>query len=103
MRRPDSRISIPGFVLPADRYVVNLEQTQPKDGHYVLPPLGNQQGGIMADPKNSKHREYARYAAHCLGLAPALTDHEDRSINREMAAEWLKLAEAIVEPSKTIK
>jgi hypothetical protein len=52
---------------------------------------------------NNKHKDYARFAAHCLGVVPALTDQEDRAINREMAAEWLKLAEAIVEPSKTIK
>jgi len=57
----------------------------------------------MTDPKNNKHKEYSRYAAHCLGVAPALSEQEDRAINREMAAEWLKLAEAIVELSTPIK
>jgi hypothetical protein len=57
----------------------------------------------MAEPKNNKHKEYARYAAHCLGLAPELTDHDDRIINREMAAEWLKLADDIVALSTPIK
>jgi hypothetical protein len=57
----------------------------------------------MAVPDKDKHKEYSRYAAHCLGIAPALTDQDDRVINREMAAEWLKLAEAIVELSKPIK
>ena len=57
----------------------------------------------MADPKNDKHKEYARYAAHCLGVAPALTEQEDRIINREMAAEWLKLADDIIALSTPIK
>ena len=54
----------------------------------------------MAVPKNDKHKEYARYAAHCLGVVPALSKQEDRAINREMAVEWLKLADAIIEQSK---
>jgi hypothetical protein len=57
----------------------------------------------MADPKNNKHKDYSRYAAHCLGLTPALTEQEDRVINREMAAEWLKLADEIVKLSTPIK
>jgi hypothetical protein len=57
----------------------------------------------MAAPKNDKHKEYARYAVHCLGAAPALTAQEDRAINREMAAEWLALADAIVDLSTPIK
>jgi hypothetical protein len=36
-------------------------------------------------------------------VPPALTDQDDRAINREMAAEWLKLAEAFVEQSTLIK
>jgi hypothetical protein len=56
----------------------------------------------MADPKNDRQKEYARYALHCLGAAPALTVQEDRAIHREMAAEWLALAEA-VELSTPIK
>ena len=54
----------------------------------------------MAVPKNDKHKEYARYAAHCLGVGPALSEQEDHAINREMAAEWQKLADAIIEQSK---
>jgi hypothetical protein len=57
----------------------------------------------MAGPTINKHKEYTRYAAHCLGLAPALTDQEDRVINREMAAEWLKLADDIIALSTPIK
>ena len=56
----------------------------------------------MAVSKNEKHKEYARYAAHCLGVAPAPTEQEDRVINREMAAEWLKLADDIIALSTPI-
>ena len=47
--------------------------------------------------KNNKHKEYARYAAHCLNLVVAAKDQESRSIQREMAAEWLKLADTALE------
>jgi hypothetical protein len=49
----------------------------------------------MAVPKIDKHKEYARYAAHCLNLVPATKDQETRALNREMAAE-LKLADDIL-------
>jgi hypothetical protein len=57
----------------------------------------------MAAPTNDKHKNYARYAAHCLGTTTSLTAQEDRAINREMAAEWLKLADALIETPKPIK
>jgi hypothetical protein len=57
----------------------------------------------MAVPNKDKHKQYARYAAHCLGVAPALTVEEDRAVNREMAVEWLKLANDIIELSTPIK
>jgi hypothetical protein len=43
--------------------------------------------------KNNKNKEYARYAAHCLNMVAAAKDQESRSIQREMAAEWFKLAD----------
>ena len=49
----------------------------------------------MAIPKNDKHKEYVRYASHCLDIVPAISDQEFRAIQREMAAEWLKLADAV--------
>jgi hypothetical protein len=55
---------------------------------------------IMAIPKNDKHKEYVRYAAHCLDMVPATKDQDARAINREMAAEWLKLADAVLRPLK---
>ena len=57
----------------------------------------------MATPKNDKHKEYVRYASHCLDILPTITDQEFRGIQREMAAEWLKLADAIAHPLKPVK
>ena len=59
-------------------------------------------GEIVALRKNDQHKEYARYAAHCLELVPAIPDQEYRSIQREMAAEWLRLADAIIHTQKPI-
>ncbi len=42
-----------------------------------------------------KEKEYVRYAEHCLGMAPAATDQDAGAIQREMAAEWLRLADDI--------
>jgi hypothetical protein len=49
----------------------------------------------MAHQKKDKHKEYARYATHCLGMMATATDQEARLIQREMAAEWLRLADDI--------
>jgi hypothetical protein len=49
---------------------------------------------------NEKRKEYARYAAHCLQMVAAAIEQESRSIQREMAAEWLKLASAAGRPAK---
>jgi hypothetical protein len=54
----------------------------------------------MAIPKNDKHKSYARYAEHCLTMVTTTRDQDDRAINREMAAEWLKLADALLHPLK---
>jgi len=54
----------------------------------------------MENPKSDKHKDYAHYAAHCLYLETAASDAESRDIQREMAAEWLKLADAVLRPVK---
>jgi hypothetical protein len=54
----------------------------------------------MATAKNDKHKEYSRYAAHCLQMASAAKDQGTRTIQREMTAEWLKLADAALHPLK---
>jgi hypothetical protein len=57
----------------------------------------------MSIPKNGKHAEYVRYAAHCLNMVTLAKDLADSIIQREMAAEWLKLADAILRQSKRPK
>jgi hypothetical protein len=54
-------------------------------------------------PKSDKHKEYARYAAHCLDMTGAVIDQESRAIQREMADEWLKLADAVLHPLKRME
>jgi hypothetical protein len=56
----------------------------------------------MALSKKEKHRQYARYAAHCLSVVSDINEQDDRAINREMAAEWLKLADAALFPLKRV-
>jgi hypothetical protein len=36
---------------------------------------------------------YAAYAKHCLKVSAILADRESRLIHREMAADWLRLAD----------
>jgi hypothetical protein len=50
----------------------------------------------MSDPKNDRFDQRERYvgfATYCLQLAKVTTDEYNRAILREMAEEWLKLAE----------
>jgi hypothetical protein len=46
-----------------------------------------------------KHKAYVRYAEHCLKMVPGAPE-EYRDIQREMAVEWLKLADAVLHPLK---
>ena len=55
----------------------------------------------MTAPKDDKFKDYARYAEYCLNMAAAPTDQELRFIQREMAAEWLRLADAIRHPRRS--
>jgi hypothetical protein len=50
----------------------------------------------MTKSNREKHKEYARYAAHCLNVLTIIKDQEARAIHREMAAEWMRLADATV-------
>ena len=57
----------------------------------------------MAVPKNDTHRHYVRYAEYCLKMVPVAPDQKYRNVQREMAAEWLKLADAALHrPKRTI-
>ena len=55
----------------------------------------------MGIPKNDKYKDYAHFAAHCLYLVTLATDPGSRAIQREMAAEWLKLADSAQRASKS--
>jgi hypothetical protein len=55
----------------------------------------------MAAPKNDKFKDYARYAEYSLNMVAAPTDQESRSIQREMAAEWLRLADTVRRPRRS--
>jgi hypothetical protein len=46
-------------------------------------------------PENDKFKDYARYAADCLNLMTKTKDPDSRNLGRDMAAEWLTLANAI--------
>ena len=43
-------------------------------------------------------REYTRYAEYCLNMVVSTRDQELRCAQREMAAEWLRLADVVRRP-----
>jgi hypothetical protein len=51
-------------------------------------------------PKDDKFKDYARYAEHCLNMTAATTDQELRLVQREMALEWLRLADTVWRPHR---
>jgi hypothetical protein len=51
--------------------------------------------------KNDKFKDYTRYAEHCLNMVASTRDQELRCIQREMAAEWLRLADVVPRPRKS--
>jgi hypothetical protein len=50
-------------------------------------------GRRMADQSIDKRERYVAFATHCLQLAKVAADRKSRTVLREMAAEWLRLAE----------
>jgi hypothetical protein len=81
--------------------VVNIAQTH--SGSVPQIYRAPQRGSFMATSKSDKHKEYARYADHCLHMVTVAKDQDSRSVQREMAAEWLKLADAILHPLKRME
>jgi hypothetical protein len=57
----------------------------------------------MTVPQNGAYKDYVRYAEHCLNLVSNIKEQDDRAINREMAAEWLKLADGVLHPLKRME
>jgi hypothetical protein len=54
----------------------------------------------MAMLKDENYKDYARNAAHCLDMMTITKDQKLRTVHREMAAEWLRLADVAKRPSK---
>jgi hypothetical protein len=57
----------------------------------------------ISNNDKQKHKEYAQYAELCLTTAPTTTNENASALNREMAAEWLKLIDAIFHPFDPMK
>ena len=55
----------------------------------------------MRAPKNDKFKDYTRYAEYCLNAVASTRDQELRCAQREMAAEWLRLADLVRRPHKS--
>jgi hypothetical protein len=51
----------------------------------------------MADQSIDKREQYVAFATQCLQLPKVAGDNQSRTVLREMAAEWLKLAEVTSE------
>jgi DNA primase len=52
----------------------------------------------MPKPTNGEFKKYSNYAAHCLQMVTVIKDQEARCILREMAAEWIRLADDLLDP-----
>ena len=52
-------------------------------------------------PRNDKYKDYARYAEHRLNMVASTRDQELRCIQRDMAVEWLRLADIVRRPRKS--
>jgi hypothetical protein len=52
--------------------------------------------------RTSKHQQYRAYAAHCLEMAKYIPDQTSRNVQREMAAEWLSLADVLSLKSEVV-
>ena len=74
--------------------MINFAQTRSRGGDRF--DVATLAGYIVKIPKTGKHREYARYAEHCLHMVTATEDQGDRDIQREMAVEWIRLAELVL-------
>jgi hypothetical protein len=56
---------------------------------------------IMQGLKSAKRKEYVEYANHCLTPASSTADGDSRLLLRQMAAEWLELAEKALDRRAT--
>jgi hypothetical protein len=56
----------------------------------------------MSVLNSDRHKQYARFALHCLSADTAIANPDYRVIQREMAIEWLRLAEDTLHPSPAL-
>jgi hypothetical protein len=77
--------------------VVKVDQTPPRQGSQIKTSLAE---SVMT---NDKHRRYANYAARCLSMGVAENDPSTSAFHREMALEWLKLADGVLHPTEGAK
>ena len=80
--------------------VVRFAQTHHHNARQI-PRQNKIIGRTRSVPKHDTYKDYVRYAEHCLNMVAATTDQESRSVRRDMAAEWLRLADAIRRPRKS--
>ena len=81
--------------------VVNFDQTYSTMRDRFCSSIARDHDGIARDmtvAKNDKFKDYTRYAEHCLNMVASTRDQELRCIQREMAAEWLRLADVVGHP-----
>lgn len=75
----------------------NFEQCRPLT-HFRYLARGSTDGrDTLAITNADKAAEYMRYAEHCVKTARILRGQEDRNLHREMAGEWMQLAQRLVE------
>jgi hypothetical protein len=83
-----------------------LIRTAATDGLNFTHTAGGGQIVIIAqtdNPKADEHRKYARFAAYCLSQGNGASDPDARDMQRRMALEWLKLADAMLHPAQPPK
>jgi hypothetical protein len=72
--------------MPMLNGIITCEQLDPPEVHIEdLYP--------MPERPTDKRERYVAYSAYCLKLAKVAFDNQSRVILREMASEWLTLAE----------
>jgi hypothetical protein len=59
--------------------------------------FGSLRGKTLAISPADNAQKYIGFASHCLKVARSLPKREDRIIHREMATEWIRLAQMLTE------
>jgi hypothetical protein len=86
--------------IPAAVGLVNFDQITFGSAPILLP--ASPRSKPVPVPTNDKFRAYSRYAAHCLHQAFMTRDQESRAVFREMAAEWVQLADALSDRRESV-